>query len=182
MRVLPAVLLLLVLTACSDSDDNGDDTTPQEPTQSATEQPEPPPASETATTEPAENSEPPEPKPKPGTEIVIGDSAYGPMLFDKRGQAIYLFDVEKTSRPRCYGDCAVAWPPVLTDGEPVAGDGVRSRLLGTTERRDGSTQVTYGGHPLYFYVNEGPGEVECHDVFLNGGYWYVVTPGGDRAA
>lgn len=118
----------------------------------------------------------------PGTRIVVGESAFGPMLFDRQGQAIYLFDVESSAEPRCYDACAAAWPPVLTQGDPVAGPGVRPGLLGTTERRDGSNQVTYGGHPLYFYVNEEPGEVECHDVFLNGGYWYVVRPDGTRAS
>jgi predicted lipoprotein with Yx(FWY)xxD motif len=103
------------------------------------------------------------------------------MLFDTRRQAIYLFDVETTDEPKCYGECADAWPPVLTEGAPVAGKGVKASLLGTTKRSDGTTQVTYGGHPLYFYAHEGPGEVECHDVFLNGGTWYVVQPDGTRA-
>ncbi len=103
------------------------------------------------------------------------------MLFNKGKQAIYLFDVETTDEPKCYGDCAKAWPPVLTDGEPVAGDAVQKSLLGTTERSDGTNQVTYGGHPLYYYAHEGPGEVECHDIFLNGGTWYVVKPNGNRA-
>lgn len=103
------------------------------------------------------------------------------MLFDSTGQAIYLFDVETTSKPRCYGACAEAWPPVLTTGEPVAGQGVDISLLATTERSDGTVQVTYNGHPLYFYAHEGKREVKCHDVFLNGGNWYVVRPGGDPA-
>lgn len=51
-------------------------------------------------------------------------------------------------------------------------------MLGTTQRTDGSLQATYAGHPLYFYANEAPGEVLCHNVFLNGGWWYVVTPEG----
>jgi predicted lipoprotein with Yx(FWY)xxD motif len=103
------------------------------------------------------------------------------MLFSRGKQAIYLFDVETTDEPKCYGDCAEAWPPVLTAGEPVAGDAVKASLLGTTERSDGTTQVTYGGHPLYYYAHEDPGEVECHDIFLNGGTWYVVRPDGKRA-
>ena len=108
-------------------------------------------------------------------------SDFGPMLFDATGQAIYLFDVETTSEPACYEACAKAWPPVLTDGRPVAGEGVRKHLVGTTVRSDGSTQVTYNGHPLYFYAHEGKNEVLCHDVFLNGGNWYVVRPDGDAA-
>jgi predicted lipoprotein with Yx(FWY)xxD motif len=124
---------------------------------------------------------PPEPEkaPKPGTTIELGDSQFGPMLFDSNDQAIYLFDKETSDKADCYGDCATAWPPVLTKGEPVAGKGLKQRLLGTTERKDGKVQVTYNGHPLYFYVNEGPGEVKCHDVVQFGGTWLVVGPDGD---
>jgi predicted lipoprotein with Yx(FWY)xxD motif len=116
--------------------------------------------------------------PAPGTVITTGDSPFGVMLFGERGQAVYMFDRERTSIPDCYDECAAAWPPVITDGAPQAGAGADPTLLGTTQRTDGSVQVTYAGHPLYSYANEGPGEVLCHDVFLNGGWWYVVTPEG----
>jgi predicted lipoprotein with Yx(FWY)xxD motif len=59
---------------------------------------------------------------------------------------------------------------------PQAAGGAEPALLGTTQRTDGSVQATYAGHPLYFYADEGPGE--RHNVFLNGGRWYVVTPEG----
>jgi hypothetical protein len=62
----------------------------------------------------------------------------------------------------------------------VAGRGVRASLLATTRRRDGRLQVTYRGRPLYYYAHEGPGQVLCHDVNLNGGYWWVVGPDGKR--
>ena len=116
-----------------------------------------------------------------GSRIVAAASDFGTILFDDTGQAIYMFDVEATSRPRCYGACADAWPPVLTIGDPVAGRQVDATLLGTTRRTDGTSQVTYGGHPLYFYAHEGKHEVECHDVFLNGGTWYALQPDGRRA-
>ncbi len=103
------------------------------------------------------------------------------MLFDRSGQAIYLFEKESTKRARCYGACAEAWPPVLTKGEPRASAKTRQGLLGTTRRNDGSTQVTYAGHPLYFYVNEGKNEVLCHNVNQFGALWLVVTPGGNPA-
>src|SRR4051794_1448352 len=115
-----------------------------------------------------------------GTVITVRTSDYGPMLFDDRGQAIYLFDKETTTTPACYGDCAAAWPPVLTDGAPQP-TGADPGLLGTTKRDDGATQVTYGGHPLYFYSNEDPGQVLCHDVDDFGGTWLVVTPAGTPA-
>ena len=70
--------------------------------------------------------------------------------------------------------------PVLTKGDPVAGQGVERSLPATTDRADGTIQVTYNDHPLYFYAHEGKREVKCHDIFLNGGNWYVVQPGGDR--
>ena len=103
------------------------------------------------------------------------------MLYGADGQAIYLFDLEEAGRPRCYGECASAWPPVLTTGDPVAGRGVRSGLLGTVERQDGTTQATYGGHPLYFYAHEDPWQVLCHDFEDFGGTWYVVQPDGEAA-
>jgi len=67
---------------------------------------------------------------------------------------------------------------VLTDGKPRAGGTVDPKLLGTTPRSDGSTQVTYGGHPLYYYAHEGPDEVTCHNVDEYGGLWLVVKPNG----
>ena len=103
------------------------------------------------------------------------------MLYDASGQAIYLFDAERSSRPECYGECADAWPPVLTKGKPQAKRGVQVDLLGTTRRRDGATQVTYGGHPLYFYADEGKYEVLCHNVEGFGGTWLVVQPDGKAA-
>lgn len=164
-RVFTALFLCLALTACGDDPSPADSETPT--------------ATKTTTT--AAPTAPSTTTAKAGTEIVVADSEFGPMLFGKSKQAIYLFDVEETSAPKCYGECADAWPPVLTDGEPVAGDGTKDSLLGTTKRSDGTTQVTYGGHPLYYYAHEGPGEVKCHDVFLNGGNWYVVKPNGKRA-
>lgn len=103
------------------------------------------------------------------------------MLWGPDRRAIYIWELEPTSEATCYGDCAVAWPPVLTDGRPVAGRGLDATLLGTTTRRDGSTQVTYHDHPLYYYENDGPDEVRCHNVATHGGLWWVITPEGDRA-
>jgi predicted lipoprotein with Yx(FWY)xxD motif len=120
----------------------------------------------------------PRPDAKPGTAVTLGDSPFGQMLFDDRGQAIYLFEPEADGRPACYGECETAWPPVLTKGEPVAQAGLRQGLLDVVERRDGSRQVTYGGWPLYFYAHEDPGEVLCHDVVLNGGLWLAVGADG----
>jgi predicted lipoprotein with Yx(FWY)xxD motif len=113
-----------------------------------------------------------------GIRIETGDSQFGEVLFDQDDRAIYLFDKEATAESECYGACAAAWPPVLTEGDPRTGGDVRAGLLGTTERRDGSTQVTYDGRPLYYYVDEPPGQVLCHNVDEFGGLWLVVEPDG----
>ncbi len=115
-----------------------------------------------------------------GTTITIGESQFGKMLWGPKRQAIYIFENDPKDKSVCYGECAEAWPPVFTDGEPVAGKGVKSSLLGTVKRRDGKLQVTYAGKPLYYYAHEGPGEVKCHNVSLNGGLWWVVGPDGKR--
>jgi predicted lipoprotein with Yx(FWY)xxD motif len=116
---------------------------------------------------------------KPGITIATGDSQFGTILFDGSERAIYLFGKEQADASECYDACAEAWPPVLTEAEPQADGGIDGKLLGTTERDDGTTQVTYNGHPLYYYVDDPPGEVLCHDVVEFGGLWLVVDPSGD---
>jgi predicted lipoprotein with Yx(FWY)xxD motif len=175
-RCLTAVSVLAgLLTAACGAGAGGDtatgrNTEPQAPAYSET------------TSAPAPVQRPTPSGPAAGLPVTTADSDYGPMLFDQRGQAIYLFDKETSGRPDCYGDCAVAWPPVLTTGPPQAAGAVRGDLLGTVARDDGSTQVTYAGHPLYYYAHEAPGQVLCHDVVEFGGRWLVVTPEGTAAA
>lgn len=170
-----ALVLLASLAGC------GDGAAPADPSDVASSTPVDPTHAPTASSTAGRTQSPTSGRTEPGTRIVASESDFGPMLYDGAGQAIYLFDVETTSEPRCYDECAEAWPPVLTTGDPIAGAGVESSMLGTTERADGTVQVTYNDHPLYFYAHEGAGEVKCHDVFLNGGNWYVVQPGGDPA-
>ena len=100
------------------------------------------------------------------------------MLLDSDGQAVYVFEKDPQGGSVCYG--AEAWPPVFPDGEPVAGEGVKPALLGTVKRRGGTVQVSYAGKPLYYYAHEAPGEVRCHNVNLNGGFWWVLGPDGER--
>lgn len=183
---------MILVSACGSGDDESGagsgETTPAQATSAPattppiTAEPEPEPT-EAETTAPTSVSPTPDPDDEDadGTVVTSGDSQFGEMLFDADDQAIYMFDVERTATPECYDDCAVAWPPVLTDGAPQAGGSIDPDLLGTTERSDGSTQVTYNDHPLYYYAHEAPGEVKCHNVNLNGGLWYVVQPDGDPA-
>ena len=114
----------------------------------------------------------------PGTTIKASDSQYGNVLFSKGNRAIYYFDKEAGRTPKCFGSCADAWPPVLTSGKPQAAGAVRQGLLGTT-RRGSKKQVTYDGHPLYFYVDDPQGQVHCHDIEEFGGLWLAVKPNGN---
>jgi predicted lipoprotein with Yx(FWY)xxD motif len=113
-----------------------------------------------------------------GKKVKAVGSDYGRVIADGRGEAFYLFGKDRGGRSRCYGACARAWPPVLTRGRPRAGRGVKARLLGTTRRRNGKLQVTYAGHPLYYYVSDSPGRILCQNVNEFGGVWLVVKPSG----
>jgi len=113
-----------------------------------------------------------------GITVKVVSSQYGPVLADGRGQAFYRFTSEKTSRSRCYGACAQRWPPVLARGTPRAGPGGKSRQLGTTRRADGKVQLTYAGHPMYYYDGDTPGRILCQGVDEFGGLWLVVRSTG----
>lgn len=114
-----------------------------------------------------------------GTKITAGGSDFGTMIWAPGRQAVYMFDKDGRNKSRCYGRCAKAWPPVLANGKARAGRGVDPELLGTARRRNGDRQVTYAGNPLYTYAHESARQVLCHDVNLNGGYWWVLGPDGD---
>jgi predicted lipoprotein with Yx(FWY)xxD motif len=164
MRRLLALVLVAVIVGCGSEEEPPAAT----PTPAQTAEPEPEPAAAA-----------PEPKAKRGTRIAARESEFGTMLWGPKRRAIYIFERDGRGRSRCSGECAEAWPPVYTDGAPVAGRGVRKALLGTARRRNGRRQVTYAGQPLYYYAHEGPGEVLCHNVDLNGGLWWVVGPDGE---
>ena len=92
---------------------------------------------------------------------------------------LYLFASDRGNTSTCYGPCASAWPPYTVSLAPKAGVGVRSALLGTTHRRDGSLQVTYAGHPRHYSTGDtSPGLITCQNVSEFGGLWLVVTPSG----
>ena len=117
------------------------------------------------------------PKPVGGTRVTIWKTSYGRILSDSR--TLYLFTREKGTKPDCYGDCAKAWPPLIAKGVPGATGDADSKLVGTTPRSDGKRQVTYGGHPVYYYAGESmPGQVLCQNVPEFGGIWLIVKPNG----
>ena len=105
--------------------------------------------------------------------VEVRASAYGHVLFDNRGFALYAFTRDRGGRSSCYGACAKAWPPYLANRV----DG--GTLVGTTRRSDGKLQVTFGGRPLYYYVGDrSPGQILCQNVREFGGLWLVVRADG----
>ena len=114
-----------------------------------------------------------------GTTISVGQNDnLGSFLVDDKGMTLYLFTKDTANTSNCYDKCATAWPPLLTTGNPVSGNGVDASMLGTTTRTDGSIQVTYNGWPLYYYEKDkAPGEVTGQDV---GDVWFVISPAGEK--
>lgn len=114
-----------------------------------------------------------------GTMIGTASSHGQTYLTGMSGRAIYLWEADKGDTSSCSGSCAQAWPPVTTTGKPAAGSGVTAADLGTTKRSDGSMQVTYKGHPLYYFVADktaGSTAGQGSDGF--GAKWWLVAPSG----
>jgi predicted lipoprotein with Yx(FWY)xxD motif len=111
--------------------------------------------------------------------LTANSSRYGKVLFDGDRRALYTFARDRAQTSTCYGACAAAWPPYTVSRAPKAGVGVRHGLLGTIRRKDGSLQVTYAGHPLYYFTGDRqPGQITCQNVSSFGGLWLVITPNG----
>ncbi len=111
--------------------------------------------------------------------VNMGKTAtLGSFLVDGKGMTLYLFTKDTPNTSNCYDKCAAAWPPLLTSGTPVGGNGVDASKFGTTMRKDGTTQVTYNGWPLYYFAKDkAPGDVNGQNV---GSVWFVVSPAGDK--
>jgi predicted lipoprotein with Yx(FWY)xxD motif len=98
------------------------------------------------------------------------------VLTNAKGLTLYWFAPDTATMSKCYGSCAQYWPPVT--GTAAAGSGLPGKV-GTIKRTDGSTQLTYNGHPLYTYIADtGPGQAHGNNVNLNGGVWHEVTVSG----
>ena len=94
---------------------------------------------------------------------------------------VYMFEADKTSKSTCSGACAVAWPPVIAKGSPSASGQAASADLGTTTRAGGIKQVTYKGHPLYYFIKDkDDGDAYGQGAHAFGADWYVLTPSGKK--
>jgi predicted lipoprotein with Yx(FWY)xxD motif len=104
----------------------------------------------------------------------------GPILVDGAGRTVYLFEKDKGNQSSCSGSCASVWPPVTTSVKPQPGSGADASKLSTTKRSDGTTEVSYAGHPLYYYAPDGTsgGSTGGQGLDQFGAKWYVLSPSG----
>jgi predicted lipoprotein with Yx(FWY)xxD motif len=124
-------------------------------------------------------------KPKKGIRgVVFGaeGEAFGIILYDLSGHTLYTFSKDKKGASTCYGACAKTWPPTLTEGKPRAGGEAIFAKVGTTNRKDGTVQLTYAGHPLYTHVGEKQGDSNGNALHAFGGEWYAIRPNGEKPA
>jgi predicted lipoprotein with Yx(FWY)xxD motif len=111
--------------------------------------------------------------------VDLAKSKLGQILVNGTGRTLYLWKGDRGTTSNCSGACASAWPPITTKGKPVAGAGVSAAKLGVTKRADGSSQVTYDGHPLYTFAEDTrPGQVSGQGSTAFGAAWYVLSPAG----
>jgi predicted lipoprotein with Yx(FWY)xxD motif len=116
--------------------------------------------------------------------VALGTAVLQPgtALVDGAGRTLYLFEADDPTMSACSGACAQVWPPLLTQGSPVTVSGpAQSALVGSLARGDGTQQVTYDGHPLYYYAGDrNSGDSHGQDLDQFGASWYVVAPSGDK--
>ena len=114
----------------------------------------------------------------PATISVLKSPTLGDILRAANGYTVYLFTKDTGTTSTCTGGCLSIWPPVTVTGQPIAGSGVTASALGTTG--SGTTkQVTYHGHPLYFFAHDtSAGQTAGQGINGSGGRWYVVSPAG----
>jgi predicted lipoprotein with Yx(FWY)xxD motif len=159
-RLLVLLLCTLVVAACGGRGDSSPDGGYGSADQVAT----PAPASTLAST------------PDPGGSVAVGGTALGRALTDLDGRTLYAFTKDEGDKSSCHDDCAVTWPALTVQGKAVAGAGVEADWLATADRRDGTTQVTYKGMPLYYFSgDQQPGDINGQGV---GGVWFTVAPDG----
>ena len=114
----------------------------------------------------------------PATLAVSQNATLASFLIGANGMTVYLFTKDSPGTSTCAGNCATTWPPVLSNGAPIAGTGVDAALLGTITRADGSVQVTYNSWPLYYYSKDAAAGDTTGEGF--GGYWHVITATGSQ--
>jgi predicted lipoprotein with Yx(FWY)xxD motif len=115
-----------------------------------------------------------------GTIKAANTGNLGQILVDGQSRTLYLFEKDQGNKSSCADACASVWPPATTSASPKPGSGVDASKLGTTKRSDGTTQVSYAGHPLYYYAPDGTtaGSTQGQGLDQFGAKWFVLSPSG----
>ena len=112
--------------------------------------------------------------------VSTSNTKLGQILVDGSGRTLYLFEKDTPNQSNCSGACVAAWPVDQSAGTPKASSGVQGSMIGTIKRSDGTTQVTYNKHPLYYYSGDtGPGQQSGQNLSAFGAKWFVVAPAGN---
>ena len=139
-------------------------------------------SSSSTTSSPAANSSTPSSAssaPATGVAISTAKGSDGTYLTGASGRPLYLWVADSKGMSSCSGACAKAWPPLITKATPTASGGATAGDLGTITRSDGSKQVTYKGHPLYYFIaDSGPGKIKGQGSDNFGAKWWLVAPSG----
>ena len=115
------------------------------------------------------------------TTVATRSTALGQILVDSSGRTLYLFAADQGTSSSCYNACAGVWPPLTVTGAPTAGPGVHQSLLASVARKDGSMEVVYNGHPLYYFISDKqPGDTTGQALSSFGADWYVLSPAGTK--
>ena len=114
------------------------------------------------------------------SSISLRTTKVGKVLVAANGRTLYLFTADKHEKSACYGQCTKYWPPLI-GAKPTLGTGLKASLVGTTKRKGGKLQVTYGRHPLYFFAEDKKaGDVNGQGFVHFGGAWWVVSAAGKK--
>jgi predicted lipoprotein with Yx(FWY)xxD motif len=119
---------------------------------------------------------------KPAT-VGVTSTSLGNVLVDSKGRTLYLFKQDTGTTSTCTGACAASWPPLIATGTPTSGSGAEASLIGTTKRQDGTSQVTYNGHPVYLFSgDQKAGDTNGQGVNAFGASWFALTSSGSQVS
>jgi predicted lipoprotein with Yx(FWY)xxD motif len=130
---------------------------------------------------PAASAAPPKTSSGHAATVGVASGSLGKVLVDSKGRTLYLFKKDQGTKSSCSGACATNWPPLRASGKPTVGSGAHASMVSTSKRSDGSSQVTYNGHPLYLFMgDQKAGDTNGQGISAFGGLWYVLSPAGSQ--
>jgi predicted lipoprotein with Yx(FWY)xxD motif len=118
-----------------------------------------------------------------GVTLDMHSGGPGTFLTDAAGRSVYQFGADAAMKSNCSGACATAWPPLTSTAAASAGSGVTASKIATITRADGTKQVTYNGHPLYYFIKDtAAGQTNGQGKTAFGAEWTLLTPAGGNLA